>query len=55
MRFISSARFSLEKCGKIWPFPRANMAGMGKYCMGGYGRIGVYREKESHLFGSLLF
>ena len=35
--------------GKIWkfmekrPFFRADMAGLGKYCMGGYGRIGVYR------------
>ena len=26
-----------------WPFFRAATAGMGKYCMGGYGRIGVYR------------
>ena len=25
----------MKKCGK--------MAGLGKYCMGGYGRIGVYR------------
>ena len=24
-------------------FFRADMAGLGKYCMGGYGRIGVYR------------
>ena len=29
----------LEKCG----FFRADMAGLGKYCTGGYGRIGVYR------------
>ena len=27
------------------PFFRADMAGLGKYCMGGYGRIGVYRVK----------
>ena len=27
------------------PFLRADMAGLGKYCMGGYGRIGVYRDK----------
>ena len=27
------------------PFFRAAMAGLGKYCMGGYGRIGVYRVK----------
>ena len=25
------------------PFFRADMAGLGKYCMGGYGRMGVYR------------
>ena len=25
------------------PFFRAAMAGLGKYCMDGYGRIGVYR------------
>ena len=29
----------LEKCGIF----RADMAGLGKYCTGGYGRIGVYR------------
>ena len=35
--------------GKMWknmekrPFFRAAMAGLGKYHMGGYGRIGVYR------------
>ena len=36
----------LEKCGKLWkkrPFFRADMAGLGKYHTGGYGRIGVYR------------
>ena len=36
----------LEKCGFFFekrPFSRADMAGLGKYCMGGYGRIGVYR------------
>ena len=46
MRLIHFYKFSLEKCGKIWknrPFFRADMAGLGKYCMGGYGRIGVYR------------
>ena len=26
------------------PFFQADMAGLGTYCMGGYGRIGVYRE-----------
>ena len=29
------------------PFFRADMAGFGKYCMGGYGRIGVYRVKAT--------
>ena len=50
MRLIHFSRFSLEKCGKIWknqPFFWADMAGLGKYCMGGYGRIGVYRVKCS--------
>ena len=28
-----------------WPFFRADMAGLGIYCMGGYGRIGVYRVR----------
>ena len=49
MRLIHFYRFSLEKCGKIWknrPFFRADMAGLGKYCMGGYGRIWVYRVKQ---------
>ena len=32
---------SLEKR----PFFRADMAGLGKYCMGGYGRIGVYMRR----------
>ena len=27
----------------LWPFFRADMAGLGKYHMGRYGRIGVYR------------
>ena len=27
----------------------ADMAGLGKYCMGGYGRIGVYRVIIFHL------
>ena len=37
--------------GKMWKnmekrsFFRAAMAGLGKYHMGGYGRIGVYRVK----------
>ena len=38
-------------CGKMWKnmqkrlFFRAAMAGLGKYRMGGHGRIGVYRVK----------
>ena len=35
-----------EKCGKMWnnqSFFRLAMAGFGKYSMGGYSRIGVYR------------
>ena len=41
--------------GKMWkisekrPFFRADMAGLGKYHTGGYGRIGVYRVKVSVL------
>ena len=34
------------------PFFRADMAGLGKYCMGGYGRIGVYRVKADSLQSS---
>ena len=40
---------NLEKYGKFWkkrPFFRADMARLGKYSMGGYGRIGVYRVKK---------
>ena len=39
--------------GKMWnileklPFFQTDTAGLGKYCMGGYGRIGVYRVKVS--------
>ena len=38
--------------GKMWkffekrPFFRADMAGLGKYSTGGYGRIGVYRVNK---------
>ena len=32
----------MEILGKTAVF-RADMAGLGKYCIGGYGRIGVYR------------
>ena len=41
--------------GKMWkfsekrPFFRADMAGLGIYHMGGYGRIGVYRVKQTVL------
>ena len=34
----------LEKCGNVF---RADMAELGKYHMGGYGRIGVYRVASS--------
>ena len=49
MRFLLFGGFYF---GKIWkilekrPFFRADTAGLGKYCTGGYGRIGVYRVKE---------
>ena len=39
----------LEKCGIFWEngrFVRADMVGLGKYCTGGYGRIGVYRVNQ---------
>ena len=45
MRLILFGRYFF---GKMWknmekrPFFRAAMAGLGKYHMGGYGRIGVY-------------
>ena len=48
----------MEKFGKIWknmekrPFSWAAMAGLGKYCMGGYGQIGVYRVKLPFLLYS---
>ena len=45
MRLIHFYRFSLEKCGKIIMEKSADMARLGKYCMGRYGRIGVYRVK----------
>ena len=31
------------------PFFRADMAGLVKYCMGGYGRIGVYIDNCDEL------
>ena len=38
----------MEIFGK-WPFFRADMAGLGKYHMGRFGRIGVYRVKLNAL------
>ena len=38
----------LDKCGFFFekrPFFRADMAGLGKYHTGGYGRIGVYKTR----------
>ena len=32
------------------PFFRAAMAEMGKYSMGGYGRIGVHRVKDQRTY-----
>ena len=49
MRFLLFGGFYF---GKMWknlekrPFFRADMARLGKYCKGGYGRIGVYRVKQ---------
>ena len=37
------------------PFFRADMAGLGKYCTGGYGRIGVYRVKGNILYDIELY
>ena len=51
MQFILSERFSLEKMWKNRPFFRADMAGLGKYCTDGYGRIKVYRVKGTSLLG----
>ena len=41
--FIGS---NLENFGK---FGRADPAGLGKYCMGGYGRIEVHMVKSEHV------
>ena len=47
--------FGVFSFGKMWkflekqPFFRADMAGLGKYHMGGYGRIGVYRVNDQSL------
>ena len=48
-RFIVFVGFYFGKTWKILekrPFFRADMAGLGKYHTGGYGRIGVYRVKS---------
>ena len=42
----------LEKCGFFFKnsrFFRVDMAGLGKYHIGGYGRIGVYRVKQNSM------
>ena len=47
-RFILSVGLQFGKMWiflEKWPFFWADMAGLGKYHMGGYGRIGVYRVK----------
>ena len=49
MRFLLFFPFYFGKIWKIWekrPFFRADLAGLGKYHTGGFGRIGVYRVKE---------
>ena len=49
--FEFSGGSNLEKCGNLWKngrFFRADMAGLGKYSMGGYGRIGVHRDKYKY-------
>ena len=46
-KYLSNSSI-LEKCGKKQLFFLAAMAGLGKYCMGGYGRIGIYRVKKTH-------
>ena len=51
-RLIFFGGFFFGKMWKVmekWPFFRAATAGLGKYCMDGYGRIGVYRVKH-HIF-----
>ena len=42
-RLIFSVGFYFRKILEKRPFFRADMAGLGKYYTGGYGRIGVYR------------
>ena len=45
MRLILLGGYFFGKNMEKRPFFRAAMAGLGKYHMGGYGRIGVYRVK----------
>ena len=48
----------LEKCGNFWekkPFFRADLAGLGKWRTGGFGRIGVYRVNMQDFFLKLTF
>ena len=55
MRFLLFGGFYFGKMWKILekrPFFRADTAGLGKYCTGGYGRIGVYRELKVMILGS---
>ena len=54
-QLIFFGMFSFGKMLKfLEPFFRADMAGLGKYHMGGYGRIGVYRGSGTTLANSQL-
>ena len=37
----------MEKCGNLWLFFQADMAGLGKTCMGDRVKIGVFKERGS--------
>ena len=53
MRLIPFRGFSLgnvEKYGKTAVFFGAAMAGLGKYFMGGYGQIEVYRAVSYYIY-----
>ena len=57
MRFILFGWFSFGRMWKYlekWPFFRADMAGLGKYSTGRYGRIGVYRVNSIEQPSSLM-
>ena len=45
MLFVGFYFGKIWKILEKWPFFRADLAGLGKYHTGGYGRIGVYRVK----------